>query len=313
MTHVRDDWEVNDTDTERTQVLPTSPPPRGTEPTLELPSFPADPDPEAAQEWWHTLWRFENERTQEVPSVREPEVARTRELPTVREPEVERTKELPTFATTGPAAPVPPTVPVAPPVTAPTRGPVQVPPAASRPGDLRTTDAWAYQMARQRNKVSTDVGLLLLRGLSLPLALHGVGHAFAYPALAERIAQTPLGGYAPAEALAVAIIACQVSLPLFLAVGALTRITAALQAAMMVGVYVFLVLPGTGVIDGRTGALAGEAVLAYAALALPLVFTGAGRVSIDHALTSGRRERLATKRLAKAARRRGEAPLAGGV
>lgn len=312
MTHVRDHWEVNDTDAERTQVLPTSSPPRETEPTRELPSFPADPDPEAAQEWWHTLWEFESERTQELPSVREPEVERTRELPSVREPEVERTKELPTFATPVPAAPVPP-VPVAPPVTVPTRGPVQVPPAASRPGEARTTDAWAYQMARQRNKVSTDIGLLLLRWLSLPLALHGVGHAFAYPALAERIAQTPLGGHAPAEALAVAIIACQVSLPLFLAVGALTRISAALQAAMMIGVYAFLVLPGTGVIDGGTGALAGEAVLAYAALALPLVFTGAGRVSIDHALTSGRRERLATKRLAKAARRRGEAPLAAGI
>ena len=71
---------------------------------------------------------------------------------------------------------------------------------------------------------------------------------------------------------------------------------------MMALVWMFGPLVTTGVFDPQTGALAGEAALAYAALALPLVFTGAGRISIDHGLTSGRRERVATRRIEKATR-----------
>ena len=229
--------------------------------------------------------------------VDDPDAERTQVLPPVAdtpEPEPERTKELPTVA------PAPTPVPVSEPV----RRPVEVPPAsgASRPVDPRGTEAWAYQMARQNNKGTTDVGLLLLRLLSLPLLLHGITHVITYPAFVETLAGTALGAQFPPDTLAVALIAGQLTLPLFLAVGALTRLCAALQSAMMALVWMFGPLVTTGVFDPQTGALAGEAALAYAALALPLVFTGAGRISIDHGLTSGRRERVATRRIEKATR-----------
>ena len=53
------------------------------------------------------------------------------------------------------------------------------------------------------------------------------------------------------------------------------------------------------VLDPVTGGLAQPAPLAYAALALPLVFTGAGRLSIDHALGADRRVRLAERRASR--------------
>lgn len=214
--------------------------------------------------------------------VDDPETERTQVLPPV-DPEPERTKALPTFAPT----PTPPPTPA---------------PASAQPPDPRTTDAWAYQIARQNNKATTDVGLLLLRLLSLPLVLHGIAHVVNYPGFVDTLAATPLGARVPADALAVALIAGQLTLPLFLLVGALTRLCATLQAAMMAVVWVFGPFTTTGVFDPQAGGLAGEAALAYAALALPLVFTGAGRIAIDHGLTTGRRERVATRRMDKAAR-----------
>ena len=58
-------------------------------------------------------------------------------------------------------------------------------------------------------------------------------------------------------------------------------------------------LPEGPLLDPGTRTLVSEATLAYAALALPLVFTGPGRMSLDHGVTASSRERKVERRVAK--------------
>ena len=116
--------------------------------------------------------------------------------------------------------------------------------------------------------------------------------------------ELPILGEAP-DIAAVALGAAEVALPLLLAVGLFTRGAALLQVAALGALYAATVLGGAPVLDGDAGGLADEATLAYAALALPLVFTGAGRYSIDHGLGTDRRARLAERRVLKQQSRRG--------
>lgn len=141
---------------------------------------------------------------------------------------------------------------------------------------------------------SLDLGLLLLRLAALPLVLHGAAKAVAMPGFTAAVADNLVGGQAP-DLFAWLLMLGQVALPLLIAVGLFTRPAAFLLAAMMATIWAFVVYLGGDyqVLDARPagaggGGLTGENVLLYAGLALPLVFTGAGRWSVDGLRTGGR-------------------------
>lgn len=164
--------------------------------------------------------------------------------------------------------------------------------------DPRGTVDWDLQIARMNNRPLTDLGLLLLRLFSVPLLLHGLHKAGGYASFVESLRGNAIAGAAP-ELFGLAVVAGQIVLPVFIGLGLLTRLSGLAQAVMMAGIYAFWVLPIATVIDAQTGALSGEAALAYAALALPLFFTGAGRFSVDHLLGASGRQRRAERRVNK--------------
>ncbi|MFV0451651.1 MAG: DoxX family membrane protein [Propioniciclava sp.] len=201
-----------------------------------------------------------------------------------------RTAVLPTMNPPAPAQPWP----------SPGRDPVPPPEVVTGEGsagdEFRASDAWAWQMSRTQNRASTDIGLLLLRLSSLPLVLHAMRQLLTFGEFVAQVRGNPVGAAAP-ELIAIGVIVAQALLPVLLALGFVTRVAAALQAMVMVGIYTVVVLTMSPVVDPATGALSGEATLAYAALALPLVLTGPGRFSLDHGLTSERRERAVQRRV----------------
>lgn len=201
---------------------------------------------------------------------------------------------------------VPPTTPesertrVIPTVETPHVGPIRVPSPTSeeeRP-DPRSTLDWELQVSRLNNRPSTDLGLLVLRLLSLPLVLHGIGNAFNFFALTDRLREHAVLSAAPELAGGLAV-AGQLGLPILLAVGFGTRLAALAQVLVIGGLHALEVLDGAPLLDPVTRTVAGEGLLAYAALALPLVLTGPGRVSLDHAVTASGRERRVERRVTK--------------
>lgn len=133
-----------------------------------------------------------------------------------------------------------------------------------------------------------DFGLLVLRAGSLPLVAHGLHKALDMPAFVAEVGANPVGGQGP-EFFAWLIMLGQVALPVLVAVGLFTRPAAFLVAAMMAAIWGLTVPLSLGYTPlTPEGALTGEAVVLYVALALPLVFTGAGRWSLDAMRTDGR-------------------------
>lgn len=135
---------------------------------------------------------------------------------------------------------------------------------------------------------SLDLGLLLLRLASLPMLLHGVHKAVDMPAFTRVVDANVVGSQAP-DLVAWLVMLGQVALPLLIAVGLFTRPAAFLLAAMMVAIWVLVVylrLDYTPL--GEHGELTGENALLYVGLSLPMVFTGAGRWSVDGLRTGGR-------------------------
>ena len=178
-------------------------------------------------------------------------------------------------------------------------------PAAPRPVepdaaefDPRDSPDYAYELERMQNRRFTDVGLLLLRLMTLPLLLRGLYQLLHLGPLTEQMRRLPLLSQAP-DLAAVAVGAAGVVLPVLLAVGLFTRVAALLLAGITGLLYGLSLWAGAPVLDPVTGGLANEASLLYGALAFPLVFTGAGRVSVDHGLGTDRRERLADRRVTK--------------
>lgn len=133
-----------------------------------------------------------------------------------------------------------------------------------------------------------DFGLLLLRAGSLALVPHGLHQALDMPAFTRVVASNFLGAQAP-DLVAWVVMLGMVALPVLIVVGLFTRPAAFLLAAMMSAIWVLMVaLRVDYTVLGPDGELTGENALLYIALALPLVFTGAGRFSVDSLRTGGR-------------------------
>lgn len=228
------------------------------------------------------------------------DIERTEVIPTLPEPEAHRTRAFPVQGRTGGGDPA-----GAPPARTWDPEPEPVPHQASwhQEADIARRDPrgsveFDLQLARQKNRVGTDLGLLLLRLCSLPLILHGLAHLGDFGAFAASLADNPVGGTSPAL-VAGLVVAGQLALPVLLAVGLVTRLAALAQAVMMAAIHVVWVLASAPVLDPETMVLTSEASLAYAAISLPLVLAGAGRFSIDHAIGASGRERRAEKRAAR--------------
>ncbi|GGK75949.1 DoxX family protein [Ornithinimicrobium pekingense] len=151
-------------------------------------------------------------------------------------------------------------------------------------------DDWDADLVREEelHGRGLDFGLLLLRLGLLLLLPHGVAKAADMPAFVRQVDANVLGGQAP-ELFAWMIMIGQVALPVLVAVGLFTRPAGFLVAASLMAIWVLEVAlrldyePLTS-----AGGLTGEAALLYAALSLPLAFTGAGRWSLDSMRTGGR-------------------------
>lgn len=233
-------------------------------------------------------------------------------LPPEQDPDAERTEVLDVreFAppTEPPAERTLAFEPAPAPDPLPTRGaePVGATWAAPRPTpapdvarvDHRDTVEWALVEARANNRPLTDVGLLLLRVCSLPLVLRGLHKLVDFPGFVDTLRDNAFAAQAP-ELLGVLVVGGEIALPVLIAIGLATRVAGLLQATLMIGIFVFWTLAGAPLLDPVTGGLSGEPELLFAALALPLVFTGGGRAAIDRALTAAGRERRIARRVAK--------------
>lgn len=133
-----------------------------------------------------------------------------------------------------------------------------------------------------------DFGLLLLRVGSLPLVARGLDKATDMPAFVQEVGSNTVGSQAP-EFVAWLVMLGQVALPVLVAVGLFTRPAAFLLAAMTAAIWALTVPVRLDYVPMTPdGALTGEPALLFVALALPLVFTGAGLWSLDAMRTAGR-------------------------
>lgn len=164
--------------------------------------------------------------------------------------------------------------------------------------DPRTTVEWQLQVAKGENRASTDVGLLLLRLGSLPLVMRGLHKIVEYSGFIDSLRDNAFAKTAP-ELIGTLVIAGEIVLPVLLAVGLATRLAGLLQSVLMVGIFTFWTVASGALFDPSTGGLSGEPELLFAGLALPLLFTGPGRISIDRALTAAGRERRIEKKVIK--------------
>ncbi|XVX19145.1 DoxX family protein [Actinomycetota bacterium] len=126
-----------------------------------------------------------------------------------------------------------------------------------------------------------DVGLLLLRLFCLALVFHGINKITHASGFIGGLENFPVGKAAP-TLFGWMIILGQIFLPLLVAIGLFTRWAAALIAIMMVAIWIFVdfMSPDYSFL-GEHGEVFGESALQYAWLTIPLIFTGAGRYSLD--------------------------------
>lgn len=136
-----------------------------------------------------------------------------------------------------------------------------------------------------------DLGLLLLRLFTLALVFHGINKVQGAEGFIGALNNFPVGKEAP-QLFGWMIILGQLALPILVAIGLFTRLSAALIAIMMLAIWVFVdFMSPDYTFLGEHGEIFGESALQYAWLTIPLIFTGAGRYSLDWNLfgSKGRR------------------------
>lgn len=168
--------------------------------------------------------------------------------------------------------------------------PDEHPHAADQHYHREVYDDWEREVLAEEEQHgrSLDFGLLLLRLVTLLVLPHGLHKASDLPAFVRQVEANVVGGQAP-ELFAWLVMIGQVALPVLVAVGLFTRPAAFLVAAMMATIWVLDVFLRSDYAPlAAEGALTGEPALLYLGLSLPLVFTGAGRWSLDWMRTGGR-------------------------
>jgi putative oxidoreductase len=151
-------------------------------------------------------------------------------------------------------------------------------------------DAWEEDLgpAAEMHRPGLDLGLLVARLGTLLLAPHGVHKATDMTTFVREVGDNVLGAQAP-EFFAWMIMLGQVGLPVLIALGLFTRPAAFLVAGSLSTIWlleIYLSLDYQPLTP--EGGLTGEAALLLVALSLALVFTGAGRWSLDAMRTGGR-------------------------
>ncbi|XCB29227.1 DoxX family protein [Arcanobacterium hippocoleae] len=148
----------------------------------------------------------------------------------------------------------------------------------------------AHSLEINRTSKRFDIGLLLLRVFPLVMIFHGFTKLGNFSGFAKSLENFPVSSAAP-TLFAVLIAGGEIVLPILIAVGFFTRISALLETAMMFGIWLFVPVMGLinsgGSILDKNGGIVGEGSMMYLFLALPVVFLGAGRYSLDSALAKG--------------------------
>jgi putative oxidoreductase len=165
------------------------------------------------------------------------------------------------------------------------------------PLDARRDAAAQLAIARGRNRMTTDIGLLILRVMNLVMFLHGLAKVIGYSGFRQSVAGNSFGALAP-DLFAILVVAGQLALPIAIAFGLFTRIAGLLQAIMMAVIWVLFPLAG-GLISSQNGGINGESAYLFVAVGLTLFFTGPGRISLDQVIFGKGAERRATRRGAK--------------
>lgn len=136
-----------------------------------------------------------------------------------------------------------------------------------------------------------DLGLLLLRLFTLALVFHGIAKVTNAAGFIGGLENFPVGSAAPGL-FGWMIILGQLGLPVLIAIGLFTRPAAALLAIMMIAIWLFVdFMSPDYTFLGEHGEIFGESALQYAWLTIPLIFTGAGRYSLDWSMFRNRRRR----------------------
>lgn len=163
--------------------------------------------------------------------------------------------------------------------------------------EARRDAAAQLGLVRIRNRMTTDIGLLILRVMNIVMFLHGWAKLTNYSGFRQTVASNSFGALAP-DLFAILVVAGQLALPIVIAVGLFTRIAGLLQAIMMAIIWVLFPL-SAGLINAETGGINGESAYLFVAIGLTLLFTGPGRISLDQVIFGKGADRRATRRAAK--------------
>ena len=132
------------------------------------------------------------------------------------------------------------------------------------------------------------LGLVALRILPGVILFHGISKAMNFSGFVQTVAKAPLGSAAP-TLFAALVVMGEILLPIAVALGFFTRISAFLESFMMF--FIWLLVPVQAAVAKRgnladiispTGGPVGENAVAYLFALVPLILTGAGVHSFDH-------------------------------
>ncbi|MCI7551192.1 MAG: DoxX family protein [Actinomycetaceae bacterium] len=128
-----------------------------------------------------------------------------------------------------------------------------------------------------------DLGLLILRILSIALVTHGLSKLTDIEGNAKFFEHQIIVSSAP-KFWSVIIGLGQIVLPILLIIGLFTRWSGLLLTLMFVGIGIVETQLAGGFWNERGDGVSFEASLLYIAIGLTLFLTGPGRYSLDHAL-----------------------------
>lgn len=128
-----------------------------------------------------------------------------------------------------------------------------------------------------------DAGLLILRLATLSLFLHGWMKVQGVEGFTKYLNNVPVANLAP-DFFSIVVIAGELLLGIALALGFLTRWSGLFLAGMFAFIVLAVNIPTNGIFDNH-GGFSFESSLFYFVPGLVLFLTGAGKYSLDYALT----------------------------